>query len=147
MNWGKGIFLLYAAFVIMVLGMVVFAMTKEVGLVSDNYYDKEIKYQEQIDREKRTNKIQGDINISYSGQSLIIGFPDGYIKSSPVKGEIYFYRPSDAGKDFKIPLETDAEGKQVMNTAKFDKGIWRIKVSWNKDGQEYYKESVINIQK
>ena len=49
-NWGTGIFLLYAGFAAVTIALVIFAMTKKVDLVTDNYYDKELKYEEQIQK-------------------------------------------------------------------------------------------------
>ena len=50
MNWGWKIALVYTLFALMTLGFVVLGSMKKVNLVEKDYYEKEIKYQEQIDK-------------------------------------------------------------------------------------------------
>ena len=58
MNWGKGIAAVYICFVVIILGFVFYFMNQDVDLVTHKYYDEEIKYQEQIERMKRTNELE-----------------------------------------------------------------------------------------
>ena len=48
-NWDVRIAVLYISFVIMIIAMVIFSLTRDIPLVNDNYYEEEIKYQQQID--------------------------------------------------------------------------------------------------
>ena len=52
-NWGTKIVILYSSFVIMMLGMVFFAVNQEFHLVTDNYYEEELLFQEQINQKRR----------------------------------------------------------------------------------------------
>jgi hypothetical protein len=144
LNWGKGIVTLYIVFVSLVIVMVIVAMTKRVDLVADNYYDKEIKYQQQIDREKSTQELDGSLKIDYFGNFILLKF-SGNSDYKKIKGEILFYKPSDSRRDFTLPLALDSSGEQKVITNKFEKGLWKVKVNWTLDEKEYYTESVINI--
>jgi hypothetical protein len=55
MSWGKGIILVFVVFVLGIGVLVYRSMTKNIDLVTTNYYEKELKYQEQID--KRNDKF------------------------------------------------------------------------------------------
>ena len=145
LNWGKRIAVLYIGFVILVLAMVILAMTKETELVSENYYEKEIKYQEQIDKEKRTNELNGKVKIEYSGSYILIKFPSTY-NLKDIKGTINFYRPSDESKDFKLNIEPKENGEQKVITNKILKGIWKVRLNWTMDGKEYYSEESMRIE-
>ena len=53
MNWGNKIMLSFSVFVAIIITMVVVSMKQDVFLVSEDYYDKEVKYQNQIDKMKK----------------------------------------------------------------------------------------------
>ena len=144
-NWGVRIAVLYIGFIILVLAMVVFAMTKKSELVSDNYYAQELKFQEQIDKNNRTDELTEQVKIEYSGSFISIKFPDTYNKKE-ISGVINFYRPSDDSKDFKLKIELDENGEQKIITAKLLKGFWKLKLNWTMSGKEYYKEAGVIME-
>jgi len=136
LNWGKGIFLAYAAFIIAVIVMVSISLIKDTDLVAPNYYDKEIKYQEEIDKIINTNILKEQVKFQIFESKIVISFPSNSPQSE-IRGEINFYRPSDSRKDFKVKLETDTEFKQALDINGIDKGLWKIKIFWNMDGIDY----------
>ena len=145
-NWGTKIAILYIGFVVATLALVFWAMTQRVDLVTDNYYDKELKYQEQIERIQRTKNLNKKTSIEYQGREIIINFPaipDKNISSD--KNIILFYNPSNPARDLKILISTDSLGTQKIPTEKISKGFWKIKLNWVSFGKEYYDEAMINI--
>lgn len=144
MSWGKKIAILYIGFVILTLAFVFFAMNQRVDLVTDNYYEKELKYQEQIDKSKRTKELKEKINVQIFEKTVRVKFPNLPDKNNQ-KDFILFYRPSDPSRDIKIRISPDSLGNQIIPTEKFAKGFWKIKLSWTSGGTEYYDESIINI--
>jgi hypothetical protein len=56
------------------------------------------------------------------------------------EGEIWFYRPSNPGKDFRIPLQINDSNFQAVSTAEMDQGRWIIKLDWEMKGKGYYFE-------
>ena len=62
-SWGTGIAATYIIFVLATLGMTYAMMTKNVDLVSTNYYEKEIKYQEQIDKINNTSGLNDKLKF------------------------------------------------------------------------------------
>ena len=65
MNWGHKILFLYLGFVILVMVMVFMAYRQDVPLVSDDYYEKELKYQDDIDQFKNAALLAEPIYIKY----------------------------------------------------------------------------------
>ena len=63
-NWGKGITILISGFVIFMLGLVGFASFQSFNLVETDYYQKEINYQDHIDKVKRTSVLSDGVKIS-----------------------------------------------------------------------------------
>jgi hypothetical protein len=143
-NWGVGIFILYTGFALLTIGLVVFSMTKKVDLVTDNYYDKELKYQQQIEREKNSNSLDKKIRIEINAKELKISFPE-FVNPDSVKGTIHFYRPSDSGKDFILNIALEKNKKQRIILSKLDKGIWKLQINWSCNNREYYYEESVFI--
>lgn len=144
MNWGKKIAILYIGFVVLTLAFVFFAMTQKVDLVTDNYYEKELKYQEQIDKIKKTKELKDKTEIQLIEKTVKIKFPALPDKNNP-KDFILFYRPSDPSKDVKIQVSADSLGFQLIPIEKLAHGFWKIKLNWTSGGFEFYDESMLNI--
>lgn len=144
-SWGTGIAIMIIIFVVLSVAMTIIFMTQDVSLVSDNYYDKSLVYQDEIDKQSRTKSLNEEVKITISGEMISISFPSNYATKS-MTGEIYFYRPSDQKMDFKIPLQLSETGSQIIPTQNIEKGYWRIKLNWEMDGNEYYNEKAIIIE-
>lgn len=125
--------------------MTVIFMTQDVNLVSDDYYEKSLSYQQEIDKQNRTKSLNEQVKINFNGEVITILFPLDY-SNKKIAGEIYFYRPSDPSLDFKIALQISKEGIKTIPVAKFEKGFWRLKLNWTLNGNNYYNERAITIE-
>jgi hypothetical protein len=143
-NWGTGIVIVFVIFMSATISTAVYLMNQDVNLVADDYYDQEIKYQQQIDRIKRTNKLDEKNIIVFNGTTINVTIPES-LMNRDLTGEIYFYRPSDEKSDIKIPLYTDSLGVQVIPVSSLVKGLWSVKVNWIAGEVEYFVEERIFI--
>ena len=143
MNWGYKIAIGFTLFCLATIGVAVYFMMQKVDVVTENYYEKELKYQEQIDKVTRTRALKNPMEINNAGNELIIKYPNVPDKSQN-KDFISLYRPSDNTKDVKIPVLPDTSLIQVVSIEKLMKGYWKIQVNWTSGGSEYYYESVFN---
>ena len=144
-SWGNGIVIAFGVFMSINVLTAVYLMNQDVNLVSEDYYDEEIKYQQQIDRMERTSRLEKEQIVSFDGSIVKIKIPKSVL-SKKLTGEIYFYRPSDSKSDIKIPLITDTSGVQVIPVERMEKGLWTIKVNWLSIGKEYFSEDRILIR-
>lgn len=144
-NWGTGIAIGIIVFVVISVTMTVIFMTQDVSLVSDNYYEKSLTYQDEIDKQSRTNLLDEQVKINFNEEIINILFPVEYLNKN-ISGEIYFYRPSDSKLDFKMPLDLNEEGNQMILIKDFEKGFWRVKLNWTMNGNGYYNERAITIE-
>jgi len=145
LNWGTGILIGIIIFILLSVTMTVIFMNQDVNLVTDKYYENSLKFQDEIDKQSRTNALNEEVKIIFKGQELNILFPEDYTKKS-IDGEIYFYRPSNPKKDFKLPLLLSEKGSQVIPTQRLEKGFWRLKLNWSMDGNGYYNEKAIKVE-
>lgn len=139
MSWGTKIAITYISFVVVTIGFVLFAMTKDVDLVTDNYYEKELVYQEQIDKMTRANSLSEKVKILKAGQSLSFIFPKEF-NYYAVEGEIHLYRPADSKQDLIFPIQLDSSYQQIINTTQIGKGMWKLNVDWNVNQTTYFNE-------
>ena len=143
-NWGTGIFISIAIFMIITVILTVIFMNQRVDLVTNNYYEKTLTYQNQIDTYKRTAELKEKVSFNYADNKIDISFPDSYLRQVN-DGKLYFYRPSDSRKDFTIPIKLDKKGSQIFNMKKVDKGYWKVEIQWTMNNQDYKMEKPVLI--
>ena len=127
------------------MGSIVYAVTimvgKDVPLVAENYYEEELKYQDQIDIEQRTlaSGRVPKLLPQEGGRSLVIQFSPNS-KISMGAGKISFERPADPSLDFSVPVNPDGENKQFIDLGSAKAGLYLLRISWREDGLDYYHE-------
>ena len=143
-NWGTGIVIGIVVFVVISITMTVIFMTQDVSLVSDNYYEKSLSYQDEIDKQSRTKSLDEQVKINFNREVVNISLPSTYLNKD-ISGEIFFYRPSNPKLDFALPLQL-VEGSQNIPVERLEKGFWRIRLNWTMEGNGYYNERAITIE-
>ncbi len=78
MSWGKGIILVFVIFILGIGIMVYKSMTKNIDLVTSNYYEKELKYQEQIDKINNSNRLEEKLKHIEIENTRLTGLSDLY---------------------------------------------------------------------
>jgi hypothetical protein len=139
--WPLGIILTFVVFIGGTIGLVVMACMHSTDLVNANYYDQEIRYQARIDSETHAQQTGANVSYDKSAGHIIIKLP----ATKNVTGQIQLYRPSAAGLDKEFKLEPAANGVQTLDTAGLQPGLWKIRVSWNSEGREYFIDQKIII--
>jgi len=144
MNWGWKITLLYTGFVVMILTFVIASTMQDFSLVRTDYYEEEVRYQAQIDRIQRTRALKSPLEIVHQMDdgTVLIQYPTEH--TTPA-GTITLYRPSSASQDQLIPISPNADHRQSIETEKLLPGLWKVQVSWQSEGLEYFKEQAIVI--
>ncbi|MEQ8359840.1 MAG: FixH family protein [Cytophagales bacterium] len=141
MNWGNKLLISLIVFAGIMATMVTIAMRENIDLVDENYYQEEIEYQDRIDQ--MTNNIEAGalkIRLDKESSSIVLKFNDKI-----ENGLIHLFRPSNANEDQKIQLSTDENGLQLISYKGLISGLWRIKIEWSAESDEYYSEQVLNI--
>lgn len=143
-NWGTGITIFIVFFLLMNVVVIIFAFSQKVDLVTPNYYEKELKYQDEIDAQQKTLDMTEKINVEYQSEALVIQLPNKF-SVKELEGIILLYRPSDSSKDIKIALHPDSTGTQLVPTAGLRKGFWKVKINWSSENASYADEKSIFI--
>lgn len=144
MSWGVKIAILYCSFVALIVSMVFLSMNQQVDMVTKNYYEQELLYQDRIDAINRTTALEEQLSWVISGNQVTLKFPlsaKGKINS----GTMYFFRPSNEADDRTLKLEPDTSLVRTLSLPEMNPGFYQLKVNWKSGDQEYYNESGINI--
>tara|TARA_R110002020_G_C15912010_1_gene742048 strand:- start:201 stop:626 length:426 start_codon:yes stop_codon:yes gene_type:complete len=141
MDWGKGIILTIIGFVALIMTMVVISVRMDgIELVTENYYEEEIKYQDRIDESKSADDLDREV-ISFDAQSKVIelDLPNG------TKGSLQLFRPSDSSLDQEIQLDVTHSGITQIPLKELKSGYWKVQLNWTENGVDHYQEKKITI--
>lgn len=146
-RWGIGIAVVYGMFMLAVIAVVIATRFQQTDLVSHDYYDKEIKYQDQIDKVKRTQAggYQLEIEMANGSDLLQLKFPAG-MPGGKISGNLKLFRPSNASLDRNFELKSEDASAQLINCGKLARGLWKIKVDWQLDTLKFYHEQELFVE-
>lgn len=138
-HWGHGITIFYIVFVLTLIMVLIKSTQIDNSLVVDDYYAKDLAYQQQYDKVANT-MAEDHLTIKYdqANQEMIFEFHTDQL----LDGQIQFYRPSNQKLDF---IKKIKDNKMVVKTDLMRVGRWKIKVDWTADKKAYYKEKEIYI--
>lgn len=141
MDWGKGILLTIIVFVGFILTLVIISVRQDdIHLVTENYYEKELKYQDQIDRETSAAGLDREVLVFDSqAKSMVLDLPVG------AKGNLKLFRPSDERLDQELLLDISQEGKTTVPLEKLKAGYWKVQLTWTENGVDFYQEKQISL--
>ncbi|HAO46895.1 MAG TPA: FixH family protein [Ferruginibacter sp.] len=143
MSWGYKILFVYLAFVAGILLMVFRASSQKFDLVTNDYYARELKYQDKIEEMGRVAALSSPVQYELKGHEMLIGFPKEFA-GKKITGEAVLYRPSDEGKDIKKNFSIQDE-TLVIPVPAGAKGLYELHLSWEEGGVAYYFEKKIII--
>lgn len=143
-SWGTKIAILYISFVALIGFMVTLCLKQNIELVSEDYYERELVFQDKINEMNNANALPENLSHLILPEGVQIQFP-ALFKNKKVSGEILFFRPADKSKDYSIPIQLNSDAEQVIDAKYLSKGMYKMKVSWSADDISYFTEELIVI--
>lgn len=142
--WPIALTALFIVFALYLAGFIVWAVGQKQDLVTEDYYDREVRYQEQLDRLNRTATLAAESKASFDAvtKKILLTLPAHH--AATATGRIQFYRPANARLDHVLPLALSPGGAQVLDGSKLAPGLWKVRVQWQVGGEDFYfDQSVI----
>jgi hypothetical protein len=140
-NWGLGIAAVYVAFAMAIIFLVIVASRQKNDLVTENYYQQAVSYQDKIAAESNLMNAS-EVSVQYIPETGKMVVSAGR-QLQGATGNMVFYRPDDAGKDFTIALMLDDKGQQELQVTSLKHGYWKLNISLQKQLTQYYCEKKI----
>lgn len=139
-NWGTGIIFAYSGFVVFMLGMVYLCTRQHFDLVTADYYEQELKYQQVIDGQNNEMALEKQTTVVMHSELVTVTLPMDKIDG---EGKVLFYKPDNSKFDITIPLEGKTEVSVPLS--QLAKGIYKVKASWQHNGKPYFNEQSLYV--
>ena len=144
-NWGTGLVIGMALFMSFIIYLVVQMTTNhdlDHDLVTDNYYQKEMELQQNINAQQNTAAMTKQITGTKTEKGYLLEFPEAY-DPKKITGNVFLYRPSNKQLDFELPLQLSNPTLLIPDNRLLD-GRWNITIVWEYEDDEYRFEKKIS---
>ena len=144
MNWGYRVIFLYVGFIALIGTLVYYANRENIDLVSPDYYEQELKYQDRLEAAKNAALMDSSIQWTQYHDDLLLTYPVEMLDSSVgVIGKVKLFRPSDANLDVEVPLKLNTNHQQTLHVPKFKRGEYQLQINWTRAGKPFYYEKKV----
>ena len=140
MNWGKGLAIAMVLFMTFIIVMVVGFFSHSVDLDSEDYYQQEIAYGDEITSLNNANELKNKPAVSLSETHLILQFS---AEDDFKNIQLTLKRPNDKNDDQKY---------QITNTKMFTidrkslkAGVYEVELSYDLNGKPCLQKEEIYI--
>jgi len=144
-NWGTAIVIAFIGFIGFILYFVISISTDSTydhDLVVEDYYQQELKFQNDIDKENNSKTLANNISWKKTNDGIVIMFPET-LDVELIKGKVFLYRPSNKQLDFETEISLSNHNLLIPDNRLLD-GRWNIKVDWVYESTSYmYKKEIL----
>ncbi len=137
-TWAHGLMVALGSFMIFISSLVFFAGNMG-EMVEDNYYEKTVHYQDDIDAVKRTQSLNQKPELISQANGYLIRFHE-----QPETGEVWFLRSNNSEEDIKQPLKLNARKEQLLHAADLNDGEYEVSLRWKQNGENYLIKQTVN---
>lgn len=135
---------MYLGFVAMILLLVTMSVGQKIDLVTEHYYDEELKFQDKIDKVKRTQNLSEPLVWNVEEKGISIDYPEN-LDEKTLSGEIRLYCPADDKNDRKFDIDPTTKN-QFISTANIPAGTYHLQIDWKSGEQTFWNEGVVTIK-
>ena len=143
-GWGWKITILYCSFVIMMLTLVIGTHYQHFDLVTKNYYQAELHYQNIINASKNQAALSSPMLVHADAKNITIDFPKEF-RNKKLTGNIDFYAPVNAKYDRNFKIDAKNNCVTIARSA-FEKTKYVVKINCTVDGKDYYQQSELQLR-
>lgn len=138
-SWETGIVLSLVTFIIFITYIAFFFPHVESQLVSDKYYEEEIKYQEIINEKKNVLKLPNKIKIFILSSGIKIIFPPIL---DNIHGFFTLFRSSSKDLDVTMSFKMLRSSSKILFIPKtlLKKGYYKLIIRWKSGEKKFFFE-------
>jgi nitrogen fixation protein FixH len=144
-SWPTGIVIAIISFMVFILSFVykvTFIDKYDHHLVSEDYYNDELNYQQEIDKLNNAGSLTENVKIITVKDGIRIVFPKQF-EPSKISGTIVFKRASTDKIDFQIPIKL-REHSIFIKDENLVRGLWNVKIDWEYQNEKYLLKQKID---
>ncbi|WP_312767125.1 FixH family protein [Epilithonimonas sp.] len=137
LNWGHGLMIALGCFILFILFLIfIFPMGKQnAEMISNNYYEEELHYQDIIDAKENAAKLEKVPVYNATSEGMLISFPET-IKVDENKVNFVLFRTDDSNLD--VRKEVGLQHNVFLIPKKvISKGSYTLKLKWTENKKPY----------
>ena len=137
LNWGHGLAIALGCFILFILFLIfIFPMGKQnAEMISNNYYEEELQYQDIIDAKNNAAKLEQTPTYKSTAEGILITFPQA-IKVDENTVNFVLFRTEDSNLDVK--KEVTLQHNLFLIPAKvISAGSYTLKLKWTENKKPY----------
>lgn len=139
MNWGKGIAIALALFMGFIIYLGVTLMSQDVNLETEDYYLREMAYDEEIKAIQNANNGK-KIKVKYEDEQIVVVIPSDEDYEDVL---IEFNRPNNEKMDKEFKME--GTKTMVISYDMLQKGKYNLTITYLSDGKPCLQKEEIYI--
>jgi hypothetical protein len=142
MNWGTKLILGLAAFMLFIIGMVVymFSVHGNDALVDDDYYEKGLNYNEEFTAKQNVINDHATPTVAITRSQIIIKLKDSG------NYELKLMRPSTQYNDINENGNTVSNSNLILIQRNgMQSGLWLLRLQWTSNGKKYLYQNSITL--
>lgn len=138
-NWGTGLAIALISFMVFIVYIAFIRPNVASQLVSDRYYEEEMKYQDIIDERNNANALPEKVFAEVLPAGIKIHFPKTF-RADNTTGKFHLLRPSDKLLDINKSLSLDVRSEELIPSRVLREGAYVIIIRWSSDNKKYFVE-------
>lgn len=140
-TWAHGIIVAMLSFMLFILGMIFYFTQnwQNAEMVSDNYYEEELNYQQIIDAKNRADALPEQPRYEQTSQGVKLLFPKSFSNANATY-HFDLYRTDDKNLDIKKDFQLEADNTFTIPNEVLVPGHYTLKLHWKQEGQDYQKD-------
>lgn len=139
MNWGKGIVIGMVTFMGFITFLVVGLMMNRVDLESEDYYKREINYEQEITAQENANNLEVKIEISSNKEFVVVKVPEGEFQEI----ELHLTRPNDKKMDKRFKIQ--GTKSFLIDKKELEKGVYTVELSYMVNNKPCLQKESVSI--
>lgn len=139
MNWGKSLVAGMATFMLFIIGMGVYMVSRPTDDYDKQYYEKGLAFDKEYTREKQVVTDKAQPLISFADKEMVVKFTE------PADGVLKFKRSSDRHMDKTITIESNADNTMRIPLSQLAAGQWLLHFEWVSHQKSYEYEQEIYL--
>ncbi len=134
LNWGHYVAIGLGCFMIFILTLLFTANDSGHAMVTEDYYEKELTFQNEIDAESNANALPNRPEIKMQANGFVIAFPEEIVAP---EGTVYLMRNNNEKQDVRLPIKLNQKNEMLVSSAKLVDGEYDLFLKWKVENKEY----------
>ena len=144
LNWGTGIALVYGLFALTMIGVVIRSQSYDPGLVSKDYYNLDMNYQEHLDKKQNAANLKESVTVRFDAVKQVIRVQFPASLGTPA-GSVKYFRMDTVKDDQNLKIRTDQAGIMEIPASQLTAGLWSLEIDWQANGTKFFNEAMVTV--